>query len=212
MMYPSECRRERFADTAVHLVSLLGVVAGSVLLMVNAATHRDWAVIAACTIYCLTMLFSFGVSAGYHLLPWHYWRRAWRRADHAAIYALIAGTFTPLLVLLGGFWCLTVLAVVWLLAIPAMVYKLVAPKLEPRWSLASYLAIGWIGLLALPEMGAKLPTPALVAIIAGGLVYTFGTIFYAREIQAYRYAIWHGFVLGGTSLFYSAIWMSTFSA
>ena len=212
MMYPSAVERERYADLAVHAISLVGVVAGAILLMVNAVTSLNWAVIAACAIYCLTMLASFGISAGYHLLPWHYWRPAWRRADHAAIYALIAGTFTPLLVQVGSVWGFVVLGGVWLLSVPAILYKLFARELEPRWSLASYLGIGWFGLLALPEVGPVLPMPAVVAMIAGGLVYSFGTIFYARKIQAYRYAIWHGFVLGGTTLFYSAIWMSAFSA
>ena len=85
MMYPSAVERERYADLAVHAISLIGVVAGAALLMVNAVMSLNWAVIVACAIYCLTMLASFGISAGYHLLPWHYWRPAWRRADHAAI-------------------------------------------------------------------------------------------------------------------------------
>ena len=81
MMYPSAVERERYADLAVHAISLIGVVAGAALLMVNAVMSLNWAVIVACAIYCLTMLASFGISAGYHLLPWHYWRPAWRRAE-----------------------------------------------------------------------------------------------------------------------------------
>ncbi|MCB1386356.1 MAG: hemolysin III family protein [Nitratireductor sp.] len=211
MTYPSTTRRERFADTAVHAVSLLLVLAGCVVLMIEAASLA-WLPMIACALYCLTLLVSFTVSAGYHLLPWHSWRPLFQRIDHAAIYALIAGTFTPLLVQIGSLWSLAVLGGVWLLSIPGVIYKLVARELEPRWSLFSYLGIGWFGLLALPEFGNRLPTTALVAIVIGGLTYTFGTIFYARKVQAYRYAIWHGFVLGGTALFYSAIWMSAFSA
>lgn len=210
MHYPSSCARERRADAIIHVLGVSGAVIAGALLVTFAAIHLDLSVAMACALYALTMLFSKLASASYHLMPQHHWRPFLRRLDHAAIYTLIAGTFTPLLVFIGSAWALVVLASVWLLAVPAVIYKLVASELEPRWSLASYLGLGWLGTLALPEMGWSLPLAATAAIVCGGLVYTAGTFFYARKVQPYRYAIWHGFVLAGTGTYFAAICLAVF--
>ena len=212
MKYPSACVRERTADLVIHVLVVSGAVIAGALLITFAAIYLDLSVTIACALYALTMLFSFTASALYHIHPRDEWRKFMRRLDHAAIYALIAGTFTPLLVLIGSVWAIVVLVAVWVLAVPAMVFKLVAREVEPRWSLASYLGLGWLGTLALPEFAWSLPAGASAAIIAGGLVYTAGTFFYARKVQSFRYAIWHGFVLAGSGTFFAAICMAAFSA
>jgi len=210
MNYPSLCRYERFADGAVHVFGLSVVTISSLYLMIGAAMHVSIGLAIACIIYCTSLIASFVSSAGYHLLPAHNWREFLQRLDHAAIYALIAGTFTPLLVNIHSAWGYWVLAAVWALAIPAMVYKMVGEEIEPRWSLASYLALGWMGLLAVPEFIDKLPLVTVYAIVSGGLLYTAGTVFYARESLAYRNAIWHTFVLSGSFCFFFAIWNTVF--
>lgn len=210
MNYPSLSKSERFADGAVHALGLLTVTVSSTFMMVGAAMEVSIGVAIACIIYCTSLITSFASSAGYHLLPAHNWRDFLQRLDHTAIYALIAGTFTPLLVHIDTTWGNIVLALVWTLAVPAMIYKMTSDVIEPRWSLASYLALGWLGLLAIPEFIGNLPETAVYAIIAGGLLYTFGTIFYARESLAYRNAIWHTFVLSGSFSFFFAIWITIF--
>lgn len=210
MEYPSVIRHERLADGVVHLLSLTTVTISSVSLMISAALHSSVGLLIACAIYSFSVLASFISSASYHLLPHHNWRKFLRRLDHTAIYALIAGTFTPLLVHVHSTWGYIVLAAVWALAIPAMIYKLVGNEIEPWWSLASYLVLGWIAVLALPELHARLPFYALMAMVAGGLIYTFGTFFYAKKMQAYRYAIWHSFVFLGTISFFISIWITVF--
>lgn len=212
MEYPSTVKNERIADGAVHMLGLTAVTLSCVSLMVGASMQFSFGLTIACAIYCISVMASFTTSASYHLLPWHEWRRTLRRLDHTAIYALIAGTFTPLLVYIGSTWAYLVLAAVWILAVPAMIYKLVGNKIEPRWSLASYLGLGWMGLFAAPEFAAHLSTAAVIAIFKGGFWYTFGTIFYARKKQVYRYAIWHTFVLLGTASFFFAVWITVFRA
>ena len=210
MNYPSLSKSERVADGAVHALGLLTVGISSTYMMVGAAMQVSLGLALACIIYCMSLIASFVSSAGYHLLPAHNWRDFLQRLDHTAIYALIAGTFTPLLVHINTTWGYVVLGLVWTLAVPAMIYKMTSDVIEPRWSLASYLALGWMGLLAVPEFIDKLPQTAVIAIVSGGLLYTFGTVFYAKESLAYRNAIWHTFVLSGSFSFFFAIWITIF--
>jgi len=97
---------------------------------------------------------------------------------------------------------------VWGLAIPASLYKIFGSVIEPKWSLWTYLGLGWMGLIALPDFIDYLPLSALIAICCGGASYTIGTFFYARKLQAYRYATWHFFGFLGGASFFTAIWMS----
>ena len=189
--YPSHIPSERFADGAVLILSLVGTTIACAVLMVGAAMAVEPGLIWACAVYCGGVVASFTTSAGYHLLPWHNLRRTFRRFDHTAIYLLIAGTFTPLLVHIGTGWSYFVLALI--------------------WGLAPYLGLGWLGVLAVPEFSTHLTTTAVVAIFIGGLVYTAGTYFYAKETQVYRYAIWHSFVLVGTACLFLAVWSTVFS-
>lgn len=210
MEYPTACRTERFADGAVHVFGLSTITISTLYLMVGAAMHVSLGVVIACLIYSTSLMASFASSASYHLLPAHGWREFLQRLDHAAIYALIAGTFTPLLVHINSTWGYLVLGAVWILAIPAMLYKMLGEEIEPRWSLASYLALGWLGLLAMPEFVTKLPSLAVYAVISGGIIYTLGTLFYAKDDLKYRNAIWHTFVLLGSFCFFLAIWITIF--
>ena len=129
----------------------------------------------------------------YHLSPFHEWRLVLRRIDHAAIYLTIAGTFTPLFVLADTEFSLLLLSIVWGLAIPAMLYKIVGSNLDSRWSLVSYLGLGWMGILAVPDLMEILPVLSLWAMLAGGVFYSLGTIFYARK--ALPFAIRSGIAL-----------------
>jgi len=211
MEYPSVIRHERMADGVVHMIGLVTITVSSIALMTGAALYSTIGMLIACTVYCISLMTCFYASAGYHLLPYPDWRRFLQRLDHTAIYGLIAGTATPLLVHVNSTWGYVVLAAIWALAVPAMIYKLVGKKLNTRWSLASYLILGWMLILAFPELNIHLPFHALAAILVGGILYTSGTFFYARDIQPYRYAIWHTFVFLGTVSLFSAIWITVFS-
>jgi len=210
MEYPSIIRQERFADSIVHFLGIVTVSVSSICLMVGTALHSSIGLIVACTVYSLSLMASFISSASYHLLPTSEWRDFLRRLDHIAIYGLIAGTFTPLLVRVDSTWGYYVLAAVWLFAILAMVYKIVGKEVEPKWSLASYLALGWMAVIVFPDLITRLPSFAVATLVTGGLFYTCGTYFYVKEVQPYRNAIWHSFVFIGTIFCFGSIWITVF--
>jgi hemolysin III len=132
-----------------------------------------------------------------------------RRIDHAAIYTSITGTFTPLLVQAGTTRTFIILALCWALALVAIWNKITNPEIKSKWSTASYLALGAIGLLALPDL-KNVPSETPKLILAGSSAYAIGTIFYARKTLPFRYAIWHGWVTLGGMLMFAGIWLALF--
>lgn len=207
-MYPTSDRVERRADLIVHGIGLILILLGGFLLILRAATSHGLPVIGASGLYVSCVIFSHVISMFYHLSPYHDQRLILRRIDHAAIYLTIAGTFTPLFVLADTDFSRLMLAVVWALAIPAMLYKIFGRNLDSRWSLVSYLGLGWMGILAVPDLVRILPGFSLHAMLAGGIFYSLGTIFYARKGQPFRYSIWHSFVMMGGASFFVAIWVA----
>ncbi|MEO9600284.1 hemolysin III family protein [Parasphingorhabdus sp.] len=208
LMYPTPDKQERRADFMVHAIGLIFILVGGVALLLRAAAGHGLAVVAAVGIYVACVAFSHVISMFYHLSPFHDRRLVLRRIDHAAIYLTIAGTFTPLFVLTDTEFSRFLLAIAWALAAPAILYKIFGKNLDSRWSLASYLGLGWMGVIGVPEMIDRLPPLSLWAMLAGGVFYSFGTIFYARKTQPFRYSIWHSFVMMGGASFFVAIWVA----
>ncbi|OAO01469.1 PAQR family membrane homeostasis protein TrhA [Parasphingorhabdus sp.] len=207
-MYPSPDMQERRADFIVHGIGLIFILVAGLVLIIQAAAGHGLAMVAAVGIYVICVAFSHIISMFYHLSPFHDRRLMLRRIDHAAIYLTIAGTFTPLFLLADTQFSLFLLMIVWALAIPAMLYKIFGRNLDSRWSLASYLGLGWMGVIAGPDLIETLPGPSMWAMLAGGVFYSLGTIFYARKTQPYRYSIWHSFVMIGGASFFVAIWVA----
>jgi len=208
-MYPSATAPERWADGLVHAVSLAGFLVASGFLLHMVASGGETPLLIATIVYILGAVASISISFAYHLSPRHDLREALRRWDHAAIYAIIAGTFSPLLILCATWSAHLILAIIWVLAVIGIVFKLFARSIDARWSLASYLGLGWFALVALPDFWASLPGFSTAAIAAGGVFYTIGTVFYRSKTTRFRYAIWHAFgTLGGGS-FLVAIWTAT---
>lgn len=207
-MYPTADRVERRADLIVHGIGLALILVAGFALMVQVMAKYQLAIIVAVAAYIVCVIFSHVISMFYHLSPFHEWRLVLRRIDHAAIYLTIAGTFTPLFVLADTEFSLLLLSIVWGLAIPAMLYKIVGSNLDSRWSLVSYLGLGWMGILAVPDLMEILPVLSLWAMLAGGVFYSLGTIFYARKALPFRYSIWHSFVMMGGASFFVAIWVA----
>ena len=207
-MFPSKTAAERRADFAIHAVSLVGFGVACVILIQNAVRIGEFWLTAAILTYAAAAMFSIVISFAYHLLPRHDLRAVLRRWDHAAIYPVIAGTFSPLLVMAGTASALSILAVVWMLAILGIAFKLFARDMDPRWSLMSYLGLGAFALLALPDFWNELPGLTTAAIAAGAIFYTIGTWFYRQKEMRFRYPIWHAWgTLGGAS-FCASIWIA----
>jgi hemolysin III len=195
---------ERFNGYS-HLLGLLLAVLGTVLLLDKTLHGGDIARAAAAVVFSLSMLALYAASTLFHSTRGAS-KRFWQRADHCAIYLLIAGTYTPLaLVTLEGVVGWTLLCGVWAAAIVGIARELRAGQ-GGRPSVAMYVGMGWLGLLAAVPLVARMDAGGLVWLLVGAVFYTAGTIFY-RNPRGIRHAhgTWHLFVLGGTVSHYIAI-------
>lgn len=207
-MYPTPVRSERIADGIVHALGVIGAVAGAALLMIWFAGVASPAQMSAIAVYGATLIATFAASALYHLSPWHQARPLLRRLDHAAIYLKIAGTYTPLVVLIGSGFAYLVLAVVWGLALIGVILKLFFWRAPGRFGPTLYLVMGWLSLALIWSLWPIVPVATMVLIAVGGLLYTAGVPFYAAKRLRYATAIWHGFVVVASACFFIAIAMA----
>ncbi len=207
-MYPNYARTERIADGTMHAIGVLGASTGAIALIVWSAGVASAGQVAAIAIYGATLIATFAASALYHFTPWEHVRPLLRRFDHAAIYLKIAGTYTPLVVMVGSGFAYAVLAVVWSLAFVGMVLKLFFWRTPGRFGPALYLVMGWLSLALIWSLWPIVPAPAMLLMAAGGLLYTSGVPFYASETMKYATAIWHGFVVAASACFFAAIAIS----
>lgn len=200
-------RREMLADGTIHVLGVALGVAGAIGIVVIAAlSPLSWSERTGVAIYAAGLVSMLGVSATYNM--WPVCRRKWllRRADHALIYLMIAGTYTPFVVLVGegrGAWGL--LGTVWLVAAIGMALKLVLPGRYDRAAIGLYLTLGWSGVVAYDAVLGRLTPDALWLLAAGGLLYSVGVVFHVWRTLPYQNAIWHGFVLAGTACQYGAV-------
>lgn len=207
-MYPAYARSERIADGTMHAIGVLGAVTGAVMLTLWSAGTASSAQMVALAVYGVTLIATFAASALYHFTPWEDIRPLLRRFDHAAIYLKIAGTYTPLVVMIGSGFAYLVLAVVWGLAVIGMVVKLFFWRTPGRFGPALYLIMGWLSLALIWSLWPIVPVSAMVLMAVGGLLYTAGVPFYASEKMKYAIAIWHGFVVAASTCFFAAIAIS----
>src|SRR5258705_4443690 len=193
-------------DGVVHIVGVcFGVIAATVLVVLTAvyASGRD---IVAVSIYVSGLLAMLVLSATYNLWPVSRAKWVLRRFDHAAIYMLIAATYTPLIMeLKDSFFAIALLIGVWCVAIVGIVLKLSLPGRFDRLSVGLYLAMGWSGFMLYDAVVAALPAMALVFVIVGGALYSLGVIFHAWQRLRFQNAIWHSFVLLGAACHYTAV-------
>ncbi len=197
---------ERVADAIVHACGVIAAVAATAVLLTLAIQSGEPRGIVAAAIYAAGLVASFGFSAAYNLCPASPWKEALRRCDHAAIYLLIAGTYTPLcLVALRGGAGIALLAAVWSVALGGFALKIFCPRRFERLSIALYLALGWAGLFAAGAIVRALPVAALVLILVGGVLYSVGVVFHVWNRLRFQNAIWHGFVLSAAACHYAAV-------
>ncbi len=204
-MYPTYARSERIADGTMHAIGVIGAISGAVVLIVWAAGMSTPGQIAAISVYGATLIATFVASAMYHMTPWESIRPALRRFDHAAIYLKIAGTYTPLVFMIGSAFAYVVLGIVWGLAVIGMVLKLFFWRTPGRFGPALYLIMGWLSVALIWSLWPIVPGSTMVLIAIGGLLYTTGVIFYAAEQMKFSNAIWHGFVVAASACFFAAI-------
>jgi hemolysin III len=199
-------RGERVADLVVHAIGVPFGVLAAIALMIVAGISGGIAEIGAALAYVVGMVAMLSFSAAYNLAKPSPRRAILRRLDHAAIFVMIAGTYTPVTVIaLPGGWAWSLSLAVWIAALGGVAFKLFAPLRFERLSIVAYLAIGWLGVLALnPLLGALDPwTLGLIGV--GGLLYSAGTLFHIWSALPGQNAIWHGFVLAAVAVHYAAV-------
>ena len=200
--------KEEIANTITHALGMVLGMVGLVLLLNKAVAHNaDALTITSMRIYGSSMIVLFLASTLYHAVPYKRAKRALKTFDHCAIYLLIAGSYTPfLLVNMRDSVGWPMFAAVWGIAIAGIILKIAFGHRFHNLRLATYLVMGWLVVLAGTDLIESLATGGLTLLIIGGLTYTLGVIFYVGEKIPFNHAIWHLFVLGGSIFHYFAVY------
>ena len=191
-----------------HLLGLVLALSAAALLLAKTVPTGDPARIAGALVFSLSAVALYAASTLFHSTRGRF-KRVWERADHCAIFLLIAGTYTPFaLVTLHGTWGWALLAVIWCAALYGIWRELqpVDSNAPKKPSLPLYIGMGWLGVLAAAPLAARLEGGGLAWLLIGGVLYTAGTVFY-RNRSGFRHAhgLWHLFVLAGTASHYVAV-------
>ncbi len=201
-----ETSAEELASALTHGAGLLLSVIGVLLLIIFAGLAADPRRIVCVCIYGVTLMLMFAASTCYHCVHAPRLKRALRLFDHSSIYLLIAGTYTPvLLVLIRGGWGWSLFGVIWGLAIFGLIAKLFFIDRYELLSVIIYVAMGWLALVALKPMFTSIHPRALALLFAGGFAYTAGIVFYLWDRLPFNHAIWHLFVIAGSAFHFFAI-------
>ncbi len=197
---------EELANSITHGVGLaLSLVATPVLVAVAVATHDPWRIVAV-SVFGATLILLYAASTLYHSVRGPRVKEVCQRIDHASIYLLIAGTYTPFtLISIRGAWGWSLFGVVWGMAIVGVVLKSSFGARLPMLSTALYLVMGWIIVLALRPLSMHVAPPGMHLLALGGLLYTGGVVFYVWERIRYSHAVWHLFVLAGSMSHVAAV-------
>ena len=202
-----QSRGEEVANSLSHGLGLVAAVVASPFLITQAARHGDTGFLVGVSIFVATMVLLYLASTLYHALPVGRAKRVFRIIEHSAIFLLIAGTYTPFtLGVLRGAWGWTLLGLVWGIAVAGVTLKALSRMTHPALSTGLYLLMGWIIVIAAHPLSVRVPVSGLLWLIAGGLAYTVGVIFFALDSRLrYGHFIWHLFVMAGTTCHYFAV-------
>jgi hemolysin III len=206
LIFPQYTLRERIADGCVHAVGVTASVVALTALLVMGVKAQATLWIVSLSIYGLALVAMFVCSAGYNLMVRPKVKAVFRRLDHAAIFLMIAGTYTPFaLMKMDPEWGLTLLAVVWTMAAIGITIKLCAPRYLEGVTTALYLVQGWAVIVAWHPLVSAVPERAAFLLMLGGVLYTIGVVFHLWERLPFQNAIWHGFVLVAASVHFAAV-------
>jgi hemolysin III len=199
-----QSKGEEISNSISHGVGLVAALVGTPFLIIHAAQHGDAAFIFGTGLFSATMILLYLVSSLYHALPRGKAKRCIRVIEHSAIFLLIAGTYTPLtLGVLRGAFGWTLFGVIWCLAIAGVALKAFYKTAHPILSTGLYLLMGWLIVVAVVPLFARMSKAGLFWLIAGGLSYTAGVAFFATDSRLkYGHLIWHLFVIAGTTCHY----------
>ncbi|MBK8464641.1 MAG: hemolysin III family protein [Chloracidobacterium sp.] len=197
---------EELANTITHGFGLVLSIIGFVVLVILAGVRGDAISFIGCSVYGLSLVILYAASTIYHATIMEGRKKKMQIADHCGIYLLIAGSYTPfVLVVMKGPFGQNLLTLIWGLAIAGIVAKLLMRDRWPAVSVVSYLVLGWIGIVVIQPLLAALGSTAIALVIAGGAAYSLGVIFFAWNRIPHNHAIFHVFILAGSILHYIAV-------
>lgn len=200
--------KEEVLHAITHGVGVLLGIAGLVLLILKAVPSGNMIRLFSAIVFGLSIIILYLNSTLYHSFPWKRVKHLFKIFDHISIYILIAGTYTPfMLITLKGVLGTVIISVIWGLTFIGIVFKIFFVGRFRVLSTLMYVMMGWMAIFAVKPLLATLPTPALLYLILGGVMYTVGVVFYLWEKIPYHHAIWHLFVLAGTIFHFFSIYL-----
>lgn len=202
--YPT--RLEKLVDGWVHGVAL-GLFTIAVFAALGLAIWQGGLGMAAAVgVYAICVITMIGCSMAYNLAENHKRKSLLRRFDHAAIFLMIAGTYTPFTTIrFDGAWAISMTTIIWALALIGAAGKLFLPNIGKKIWIAFYVVMGWLVVAAMGPMVEGVPLAGIILLAIGGLLYTIGIPFYVAENLPFRRAIWHGFVMAAAGVHYAAV-------
>lgn len=190
---------EEIANSISHGLGFLGGIVVTPFLIIASLENGPAAIVGA-SVFGASIMILYLTSTLYHAFPVSRTKRVFQILDHSAIYLLIAGTYTPFsLGILYGAWGWTLFGLMWALAVFGIVVKSIAGARPSKLSTILYVAMGWMGVLAIKPLWNNMETWGLIWLLAGGLLYSAGVLFYSAKNLKFAHFIWHLFVLGGTA-------------
>ncbi len=198
--------REELANSITHGIGIVFAIGALVIMDVFAALFGDVWHIVSCSIFGATLIILYTASTLYHSIPIPKTKMLLRLIDHSAIFLLIAGTYTPFtLVNLRGPWGWSIFGAVWGIALLGVIFQVFLLRRWPLFSVGLYVGMGLIILIAIKPLVATLSPTGLKLLVAGGLAYIVGLIFYGWKRLPYSHAVWHLFVLTGSALHFFSV-------
>jgi hemolysin III len=206
MNHPKKRFVEELANSITHGIGLAASIVALVFLIIIANGANDTGKIVTGTIYGSSLILLYLASTLYHSFQSPKAKHYLKIFDHAAIYVLIAGSYTPFtLYVVKGFWGELMLIIIWTVAVMGVIFKLFFVNRFKIFSTILYLIMGWMAILAIQPLFKNLPNEGLFLLLAGGLSYSIGVIFYLWERLPFNHAVWHLFVLSGSACHFFAV-------
>ena len=189
---------EEIVNAVTHGFGVLLSIVGLTVLVAFATLNGSALLITGCAIFGATLIFTYSSSTLYHAITNEKIKQIFRQFDHAAIYLLIAGTYTPVLILLKPSLGLTIFSIIWTTAIFGVILKFIYPHRFKKLSVVLYLVMGWFIVGIINQLMMSMDSDGLWLMLIGGLFYTIGVVFYIWKSLPFNHAIWHLFVLAGS--------------
>ena len=203
---PHYTAEEEMANSVTHAIGIVLAIVALAVLCAFAARNGEALHVVACSVFGAALVLNYTASTLYHSVQLERMKPRLRALDHSAIFLLIAGTYTPfMLVNLRGVWGWSLLGAIWTLALLGIGMRLLLKGRLHGVVVGLYIAMGWAVVLALEPLLRNVARGGIVLLVAGGLVYTLGVVFYKWKSLPYNHAIWHGFVLAGSALHFFAV-------